>query len=281
VSFRVVAKVLRYSNEKLARRLILIVLAEAAHDDGVVYLEQSKIALKARLSRTHVAEMLREMESEGVLETRKAQRGRKRIAVYRVLLPGLDEPDYERLPFGLDRPFTASEYPTPSGSDDVGSTGSTTSDPPRTLLVVDLEPSFRTTPPISPPAKVDRKQVSTTEADLAVAVLSEWNRQAGQNLRSRDWLAKIVMRVREYPDLALVDHAHVIAATLAAPWWKGDATPSVVYGNGAQFERSILTAAARTNGQPTGPDRSRVNPAGGPTPDALIERARALAEAGR
>jgi hypothetical protein len=92
------------------------------------------------------------------------------------------------------------------------------------------------------PMKVDRRPVSVEEGRLALDVLAEWNAQTGQNLRSKDWLAKFVMRIRERPDLTLVDHAHIIAAALADPWWKGQATPSVVYGSGAQFERSILTA---------------------------------------
>ena len=285
MSFRVVGKILRHSNEKLARRLILIVLGEAAHDDGVVWLDQSTIALKARLSRTHVAEMLREMEEAAVLEVRKAQRGRKRISVYRITLPGLDEPDYERLPFALDRPFTVSEVPTRSEPDDVGISEVTTSESPSRVLVVQSEPSIGTGTTgaaalAAVPKAVDRRPVTGAEATLAVAVLEEWNRQTGQRLASRDWLAKIILRVREYPDLDAAAHAAIIAASLAAPWWRGPATPSVVYGSGAQFERSILTASARTpNGN--GNDRRVTGPAGGPTPEEMIRRAREMAEAGR
>lgn len=111
----------------------------------------------------------------------------------------------------------------------------------------DLQP--KTTPLVSPPAAaasitgaVDRKPVTLAEAELAQTVLDEWNGQTGQALRSRDWLAKIVSRAREHPEFTAVDHAHLIAANLAAPWWKGPATPSVVYGNGSQFERAILAA---------------------------------------
>ena len=91
--------------------------------------------------------------------------------------------------------------------------------------------------------KVDRVAVTETEADLAQAVLSEWNDQTGQALRSKDWLAKIVMRIREYPEFTITEHSHVIAAALRDPWWKGPPSPSVVYGNGAQFERSITVTA--------------------------------------
>lgn len=129
MSFRVVGKVLRDSDEKGARRLILIVLAEAAHDDGVVWLSQEDIAVKARVSRPHVAKTLVEMDEDGVLETRKAQRGKRRISVYRIVLRGLDEVDYDRLPFELDAPFTVSEIRTPSEGHGVRSDGATVSDP--------------------------------------------------------------------------------------------------------------------------------------------------------
>lgn len=240
MSFRVVAKVLDESDERLARRLILIVLAETAHDDGIVFLGQEEIAHKARLSRSHVAEELVRMVGDGVLELRKAQRGRKRINVYRIVLDGLLDPRYDRLPFALDDPFTTSEVPTRSESDGVGSTGSTTSDLARKSPASPLvEPPIGTTLSSRVPAKVDRKATTKVERDLSAAVLEEWNRQTGQKLTSGDWLAKVVMRIREYPDLTVGDHAAVIAASLASPWWKGDPSPSVVYGNGAIFEKSL------------------------------------------
>lgn len=239
MSFRVVSKVLRDSDEKLARRLILIVLGEAAHDDGVAWLNQETISAKSRIALSHVNRCLGEMSDEGVLEIRKAKRGRVRINVYRIVLPGLDEVDYDRLPFDLDRPFTTSEIQMSSESDGVRSTQITVSDPRKNQVVSPIvEPLGE--PSIQIPAKVDRKPVSIQEGTLARLVLQEWNRQTGQNLRSRDWMSKLIMRIREYPDLGVDEHAHVIAATLQRPWWSGPATPSVVYGSGAQFERCLV-----------------------------------------
>jgi len=103
------------------------------------------------------------------------------------------------------------------------------------------------------PRTVNQKPTTDIERQLAAAVLAEWNEQAGQKLAASEWLGKIVMRIREYPDLGPDDHAHVIAASLAKPWWKGPASPSVVYGSGAQFERSILAVTApapESNGEP-------------------------------
>lgn len=141
----------------------------------------------------------------------------------------------------------------------------------------DLERKETTTREAAVPelGQVDRKPVALAHAALAVAVLAEWNQQTGQHIRSRDWLVKFVMRIREYPELTIDDHAHVIAASLASPWWKGAPTPSVVYGSGAQFERSIETAKA-------GPqvDPPRRGPGGARNADELLEASRRLTEAG-
>lgn len=111
----------------LGSRLILLALADAAHDDGITWTPQDTIAKKAKLSQAHVRECLRGLEESGELQTRKAQRGRKRINVYRVTLYGIAEADYERLPFTLKEPFTATaEIPRPSFGDDRGSDGPTT-----------------------------------------------------------------------------------------------------------------------------------------------------------
>ncbi len=138
MSFRVVARVLEDSDERLSRRLILIVLGEAAHDDGVVFLGQDEIARKARLARTHVAEELKAMEADGVLQIRKAQRGRKRISVYRLNLPCLPEIDYDRLPFSVNQPFDDVGSSDTVEADDVGTGGSTVSEVERSGAVVPL-----------------------------------------------------------------------------------------------------------------------------------------------
>lgn len=91
---------------------------------------------------------------------------------------------------------------------------------------------------------VDRKLVNAYEEQMAEDVLASWNAATGQSLASKDWLAKIVMRLREHPDLSLAHHREIIDAALADPWWKGPPTPSVVYGSGAQFERSMVAARA-------------------------------------
>lgn len=128
MSVRVLSRVLRDSDEKLARRLILIALADSASDDGVAWIGQDTIAAKARLAVSHTKRCLAEMEADGALQVRKAKKGRSRINVYRLNLADLAEVDYERLPFALDAPFDDVLNPDPVSRDDVRSTRSTTSD---------------------------------------------------------------------------------------------------------------------------------------------------------
>lgn len=93
------------------------------------------------------------------------------------------------------------------------------------------------------PAVVDRKRVTDDEAALAADVLDAWNIATGQRLRAKATLAKIVMRLREYPDLGLAEHEHIIKVALERPWWRGVPSPNVIYGNDAQFERQLAEAS--------------------------------------
>jgi hypothetical protein len=87
---------------------------------------------------------------------------------------------------------------------------------------------------------VDRQTVTEEEEDQARAILASWNEQTGQALTARDWLRMIVMRIREHPELTPNNHAAVIEEALKYPWWSGLASPNVIYGNGAQFERQLM-----------------------------------------
>lgn len=136
MSIRILSKVMRESDETLGRRLILIALADSASDDGICWPLQDEVARKTRLTKKHVSELLVALEADGAIETRKAQRGRRRVNVYRLRLGDLSEPDYDRLPFTLDRPFSTPEIPEPSIEatdpdlplDGSGSTGATSPD---------------------------------------------------------------------------------------------------------------------------------------------------------
>jgi hypothetical protein len=162
MSVRVLSRVLEESDEKLGRRLILLAIADNAHDDGIAWPPREDIARKTRMSLQHVSELVTALVKDGALELRKAQRGRRRINVYRVILSGLIEPNYDRLPFVLNEPFTGSEIPTSSYSDEVGSTRSTGSDlPVNPAISPYIEPSVEPSVPLSPasPSKQEKDAV--------------------------------------------------------------------------------------------------------------------------
>jgi hypothetical protein len=103
------------------------------------------------------------------------------------------------------------------------------------------------TPPTPPvggnvPVKVGRKNVSEAEASLALAILGEFNAQAGTSYTAADHLRCIIGRIREQPRYDLAAHGRLIRANLADPWWKGPPGPQVIYGNGGQFERCVEVA---------------------------------------
>lgn len=107
-----------------------------------------------------------------------------------------------------------------------------------------VEPESEGSSPRNPPLTVDRRKVTETELLLAQGVLNAWNEVADQRFTSVDWIRKIVMRVREHPELTLADYRDVIRSALGDPWWDGAPAPAVVFGNGAVFE----TALARRGG---------------------------------
>lgn len=257
MSVKVLARVLGHfhPDSDVGDRLVLIVLSDAAHDDGITWVSQEDMANRSQLSERHVRRCLKEMGLRGEIEIRKAQRGRRRLNVYRVMAAPC-EPDYDRLPFELDEPFSRPD--TMSGGHGMDYR---TSEPERPdIRRVDDRTSGADVSPIhahvnertvskpsrdpSLPAAVDRIRVTGPEGALALLILSSWNAQTGQRLAAKEWLSKIIMRIREHPDLDLPAHANVIAAALADPWWRGSPSPSVVYGNGAQFEKCLTHATA-------------------------------------
>jgi hypothetical protein len=89
-------------------RLILAILADAAHADGIVWWGQELIASEANCSVREVRRATEELERLVDVEIRWAQHGRSRIKVYRVVVGrfGERELEYSRLPFELDEPFS-------------------------------------------------------------------------------------------------------------------------------------------------------------------------------
>jgi hypothetical protein len=101
------------------------------------------------------------------------------------------------------------------------------------------------------PKTVNGKRVTRDEVASATSILDSFNEVSGRRFAGKEWLAKIVLRLREHPELALRRHREIIREQFEHPWWTGDPTPSVVYGNGAVFDRAlngVRGAPASTNG---------------------------------
>lgn len=122
----------------------------------------------------------------------------------------------------------------------------------------DLEPkkiSPLTSPrPENRPATVARKPVTDDEYATASLILQRFNGAAGTRYTSVDWVAKIVSRIREHPELPVEAHAIVIDRVLAEPWWQGDPSPSVIYGNAGIFERSVHAVRTQPEERSLTPD---------------------------
>ncbi len=92
----------------------------------------------------------------------------------------------------------------------------------------------------------NKQEVDWQERELALRVLEAFNEMTGSNppFTSVGWVKKIVLRVREHPELGLDQHIDVVRRALANPWWDGPASPSVVYGNGTVFEQALVSNGA-------------------------------------
>lgn len=218
MSVHVLSWVLRHSEATLGRRLVLLVIADHASEDGTgSYCSVRTLAREARMSRRAVQIALRRLEADGMIT--EVGEGPNGTHDYTVLMGGVET--------------------TPGA--DTDETGGVASSP---------EPSVQPQPskregPTERAWRVDGKPATDAERLLAQQVLAAWNRLAGQQLTAKTWLAKIVMRLREHPELGLDEHEQIIGSTLRHPWWRGVPSPSVIYGNDAQFERQ-LTEAARS-----------------------------------
>ena len=238
MSIHVMSWVLRNSEEKLGRRLVLLVLADHAKDDGTsAWPSVETIGREARLSRRQTQANLRALEDAGaIVSTGTSRHG---TTIYTVVMGG------------------ANTAP-PGAESDVGGRDFLPDDVSKTAPEPSEEKPVQE-PPVVParaeppwPGKVDRKAVTVREGELATAILAEFNRVSNRRFSSKGALTKIILRIREHPDVTLAGHAATIEHSFRAPWWRGDPSPSVVYGNDALFERALNAAAAAVAGTDAG-----------------------------
>ena len=210
MSIHVMSWVLRESEAKLGDRLVLLVLADHAKDDGTsAWPSVDTIGREARLTRRQVQRCLRNLElADEITATGKTRMG---TVVYSVN--------------GFVR---GRQYDAP-GATSTTSEGATNR--AEGGVVVTPEPS------LEQPSELQ------SSAHRAREILKTWNELAGQTLRSEVWVRRIMACVKLYPELTLEEHTWIISASLSRPWWSGKPTPAVIYGTTAQFERTLQGVA--------------------------------------
>lgn len=84
MSIEAISWVLKHSDERLGRRLVLLALADNAHDDGSnAWPSQATIAQKARLTDRQVRNCLREMEDKSIEKTGTHESG---VTIWRIVM---------------------------------------------------------------------------------------------------------------------------------------------------------------------------------------------------
>lgn len=210
-----------------ASKLILLKLADQANDEGESWPSRRTLANHCGVSVETVKRRIAKLTDEGYLSSEERVRddGGRTSNRYRLLIhpPGLPDP-------------------APGSPADPAPGSAVTRHEPSFELSVEPKDS----PPISPAPirNVDRIPVTNDEVRFAAVILGDFNAQAGTRFTLATWGPKIIMRIREHPELGVAQHREVVAANLAAPWWRGRATPSVIYGSAEQFERSMATVGA-------------------------------------
>jgi len=239
VSVHVLSAVWRHSGSTLGARLVLLALADMASSDGIAWPSQQEIAKMARLSVPSVKRGIATLKEEGEIEIRQAQRGRRRINVYRVMLGQLAIPDYERLPFELDEPFTTEYQSDTQSENDEVSESSLTGDHP-----VQIAPD---TPSLIEPS------VEPSEAQSIRNIYDHWRKARRKTRSTYDRMStarrqKIKARLAEFSEAELL---RAIDAVAADPWpdrrLHDDIT--VIFRSGEQVDRFLEMSDSTSSGK--------------------------------
>lgn len=271
MSLPVFVWVLDNSEATLGGRLVLLVLAEHAHDDGrESYPALDTIARRSRLSRKGARDALKRLEREGHIE--RDGQGDAGQVKWRVIMPGGTTPPADRRGVGDDV-----RGGVVASSDREASTPEPTTEPSNT------EPSPINSPPwpdSAIPTTVNRKHVRVAEAALAGRVLAYWQRRTGVTVTDTDVARAIIGRIRTDPDLTADDHKRIIDTNLARPWWEGKAPPTVLYGNGKAWAAAKARGAGGSRDHPDqGRDHSTAHARDKAIVDAAVADARTMEDA--
>lgn len=223
MSVHVTSWVLRYSEERLGNRLVLLALADYAHDDGSkAYPTNETLQRDARLGERQVRNCLRSLEANGSIEqTKTLPDGRK---VYRIVM---ENAGGQNLP---------GQNPTEK--------------------VSDIAPDPPDPPEASPsstgwlPQSVGGRPVTDQEREWTDTLMDVFNAATGKRFGGKEWRAMVVRRLREHLDVGLDELTELVKHQCAHPWWDGDPTPSVIFGNGKVFDRALNRVEGKRDDKP-------------------------------
>jgi len=256
MSIKCLAWVLEHSEARLSDRLVLLALADFAHDDGgMAFPSIATLGHKARIGRSTCKASLRRLEkNDEIASTGITQHG---TTIYQVLMTvekGADSAGGQDLTGGQG--LAKGGQSLAGGGPKSGPNPSI--EPPLTVKGENASAGGRVT------VRIKGQPVNAEFWELTSQALAEYNRQADSKLRlltsagqPSKAAVRIYGRVREYPDITFEKHAAIIQRTLSSRWW-GQSSPSigVVYGPNV-FEDNIARNPSG-NGSKEERDKSRL-----------------------
>lgn len=237
--------VLTHSDERLGRRLVLLVLADYAHDDGTrAFPSVDTMAEKARMSRSQVQRVLRQLVESGAI-TKTGTTGTGTV-IYQVQMGG-------------------PQYATPGPQTRSGGAANPPSATAEMRPDPELEPPLEQPPPLATLAaptgqlldfaSYRGKKVKAEQARLVLDIIAAWNRLAGRRIVATPDRQRLVLRqVQDNPDLELADHEHLIRHLLANPY--GDREQPVL--NQLYGPKAFPVQREKAEAGPTEGDAERV-----------------------
>lgn len=196
-------------------------LADSANDDGVCWPSQRTLARDCGLSERSIRYKIEKLVADGLVrvEKRRSADGRKERNLY-VLACG------NGLPV------------EPAATQRRNQRQQTAGEPSR-------EPSVSSSTTGWLPQSVGGRSVTDQEREWTDTLLDVFNAETGKRFAGKEWRAMVVRRLREHLDVGLDELVEMVKHQCAHPWWEGDPTPSVIFGNGRVFDMALNRVQGR------------------------------------
>lgn len=201
-------------------KLVLVKLADNADDHGYSRWRQERLADECEMSRATVQRKLTKLRELGLIEIeRRANGDGFQVANgYRIIR--LDAVPQSDAAVHQDGDAAAASSGEAAGT-------------------VKTKPSSSSSSNARLPKSCGGVKVTEAEHDLVDGIMAAFNEVSGKRFAGKEWRESVVRRVREHPDMSLSDHKGIIGVQFEHPWWSGEPTPAVIYGNGKAFDIAV------------------------------------------